>query len=56
MNARQRREFAEIQTAGGSVEVYPFRFGSALLRLLGVGRWQRRVSGSVVYLSDRRSQ
>lgn len=54
MNARQRREFAEIAAAGGSIEVYPSVFRSALLRMLRVGR--RRVSGTVVYLDDRRSR
>lgn len=53
MNARQRREFAEIAAAGGSIEFYPSVFRSALLRLLGR---RRRESASVVYLDDRRSR
>lgn len=52
MNARQRREFAQIAAAGGSIEFYPPVFRSALLRLLG----RRRESASVVYLDDRRSR
>lgn len=52
MNARQRREFAEIVAAGGSIEFYPSVCRSALLRVLRVGR--RRAAGSVVYLDDRR--
>lgn len=53
MNARQRREFADIAAAGGSIEVYTFwsRVRPALLRL---GR--RRTTAPVVYLSDWRSR
>jgi hypothetical protein len=56
MNARQRRESASIQAAGGSIEIYPFwsRVRPALLRLVGLGR--RRAAAPVVYLPDRRSR
>lgn len=53
MNARQRREFAEIEAAGGSIECYPSPLLWALLRL--VGRRQRP-AGTVVYLDDRRAR
>jgi len=48
VNARQRRESASFQAAGGSIEVYTLRsrIGPALLRLLGLGR--RRQPDAVV--------
>jgi hypothetical protein len=54
MNARQRREFASFQSAGGSVEVYTLRSRLApiVLRLLA-GRRSRQYA-SVVHLPPRR--